>query len=91
MNIRADEKSSDILRAAGLEIRDGSIVTQGRTAIDLQNHTLTYILEGQAPSARTLLGSDRRRHWVVDGDLLILTTTDDAGQPTSIGRWRKMP
>lgn len=89
MNIRADEKSSDILRAAGVDIRDGAIVTEGRTAIDLQNHTLTYVLDGQAPLIKGPLGTDRPRHWVIEGDVLILTTKDQAGQPTSIGRWRK--
>ena len=89
MNIRADEKSSDILRAAGVDIRDGAIVAEGRTAIDLQNHTLTYILDGQAPLIKGPLGTDRPRHWVVEGDVLILTTKDAAGQSTSIGRWRK--
>ena len=89
MNIRADQQSSDILRAAGVDIRDGAITTQGRTAIDLQNHTLTYIVEGQAPLIRGPLGTDRPRHWVVEGDLLILTTKDAAGEPTSVGRWRR--
>lgn len=89
MNIRADEQSSDVLRAAGVDIRDGAIVTEGRTAIDLQNHTLTYILDGQAPLIRGPLGTDRPRHWVVEGDVLVLTTKDQSGQPTSIGRWRK--
>jgi hypothetical protein len=90
MNIRADEASSDLLRAAGVDIRDGIIATDGRTAIDLQNRTLTYILEGQAPLIRGPLGMDRPRHWAVDGDILILTTQDDAGQPLSIGRWKRI-
>jgi hypothetical protein len=89
MNIRADEKSSDILRAAGVDIRDGAIITEGRTAIDLQHRTLTYILEGQAPLIKGPLGTNRPRHWTVEGDVLILTTKDDAGQPLSVGRWRK--
>jgi hypothetical protein len=89
MNIRADEKSSDILRAGGVDIRDGAIVTEGRTHIDLQNHTLTYILDGQAPLIKGPLGTDRPRYWAIEDDVLILTTKDQAGQPTSVGRWRK--
>jgi hypothetical protein len=89
MEIRADEKSSDLLRAAGVDIRDGVISTDGRTAIDIQNRTLTYVLQGQAPLVRGPLGTDRPRHWEVEGDVLILTTKDDAGQPLSVGRWRK--
>jgi hypothetical protein len=91
MNIKADEKSSDLLRAGGVDIRDGAIVAEGRTAIDIQNHTLTYVLGKQAPLIRGPLGTDRPRHWVVDNDVLILTTKDQAGHETSVGRWRKSP
>jgi hypothetical protein len=65
------------------------IATEGRTAIDMQNHTLTYFLQGQKPLMKGPLGMERPRHWVVEGDVLTLTTKDDAGQPLSIGRWRK--
>ena len=58
MNIRADEKSSDILRAGGVDIRDGAIITEGHAAIDLQNHTLTYMVDGQAPRIKGPLGTD---------------------------------
>ena len=89
MNIRTtDEKTSDLLRAAGIDIRDGVISTEGRTAVDMQNHTLTYIVPGQTGSAGPL-ALTRPRHWVVEGDVLTLTTKDDAGQPLSIGRWRR--
>ena len=90
MDIRADQASSDALRAAGIDIRDGVISTDGRTAIDLQNRTLTYVVDGQAPLIRGPLGAHRPRHWVVDADTLTLTTKDDAGQPTSIGRWKRV-
>src|SRR5215831_3181291 len=46
MDIQADEKSADLLRAAGIDIRDGRISTDGRTAIDMQKHTLTYFVQG---------------------------------------------
>ena len=90
MNIRTtDEKTSDLLRAAGIDIRDGVISTEGRTAVDMQNHTLTYFLQGQKPLVKGPLGIERPRHWVVEGDVLTLTTKDDAGEPLSIGRWRR--
>ena len=89
VNIRADEASADALRAAGVDIRDGVISSDGRTAIDLQKHTLTYFIQGQAPLIKGPLGLDRPRHWVVEGDTLILSTQDDKGQPLSIGRWKK--
>ncbi len=93
MEIRADQATSDLLRAAGIEIRDGVISTKGRTAIDLQNRTLTYFLEGQRSGYVTgggPLAPNRPRHWEVTEDVLTLTTKDDAGAPLSISRWKKV-
>ena len=53
MEIKADQASADLLRAAGIEIRDGVISADGRTAIDQQNQTLTYFIEGQRSSNLT--------------------------------------
>lgn len=89
MHIRADEASADILRANGVDIRDGEIRTDGRAALDLQHHTLTYIIKSQAPLIPGPLGIHRPRHWTVEGDVLILTTKDDAGQALSTARWRR--
>jgi hypothetical protein len=93
IEIRADEKAADLLRAEGIETRDGTISTDGRTVVDLQNRTLTYQVPGQtvgAPAAGPLSPS-RPRHWEVKGDLLILSTWDDNNKPLSTGRWRRMP
>jgi len=92
MNIKADEASSDLLRAGGLVIPDGVISTTGRTAIDMQNKTLTYIVEGQASSMKTgggPLSPNKPRHWEVNGDVLTLTTKDDTGATASVSRWKK--
>ena len=89
MEIRPDKASVDMLREAGVEIGDsGTISTQGRTAVDLQNRTLTYVLEGQPPGTGPL-ALNRPRYWQVEGNLLTLTTKDDSGNPASVGRWRK--
>jgi hypothetical protein len=91
MEIRADEASADVLRAAGIDIQDGRISSNGRTVVDLQHKTLTYVIEGQPAGTGTgPLAANRRRHWVVEGDMLTLTTKDDAGNPLSVGRWRKV-
>ena len=90
MEVRADEASADMLRAAGIDIRDGVISTDGRTAIDLQQKTLTYVLQGQAPLVqRGPLAMERPRHWVVDADTLTLTTKDEAGRSLSVARWTR--
>lgn len=93
IEIRADEKSADLLRAAGVELRDGTISSDGRTVVDMQNRTLSYVLPGQtvgAPAAGPLAPS-RPRHWEVKGDLLFLSTRDESGKPLSTGRWKRMP
>jgi hypothetical protein len=91
MEIRADQAASDALRAAGIDIRDGMIATDGRTAIDMPNKTLTYVIQSQSAAAGTgPLATNRPRHWQVEGDLLTLTTKDDAGKPASMSRWRKI-
>ena len=90
MDIRADEASADVLRASGIDIADGIIRSEGRTVVDLQHKTLTYVIKGQPPAgAAGPLGLSRPRHWQVEGDVLTLTTKDDAGNPLSVGRWRK--
>ncbi len=89
MEIRVDQATSDLLRPMGIELRDGAISSSGRTAVDMQNRTLTYVLEGQAPGAGPL-AMNRPRYWQVEGDILTLTTKDDAGNPASIGRWKKI-
>ena len=91
MEVRADAASAEVLTKAGIVNDGGVISTKGRVAVDMQNRTMTYILEGQ-PAGFVVTGplSTRRpRHWVVDGNLLTLTTQDDAGKPLSVGRWRK--
>jgi hypothetical protein len=94
MQIRVtDQKVSDALGAAGVPLKDNAISTTGRTALDLQNHKLTYILEGQPQLVSSAqmgpLAMNRPRYWQIEGDVLILTTKDEAGKPLSISRWKK--
>jgi hypothetical protein len=91
MDIRADQASPDLVRAAGINIIDGVIATDGRTTIDVQNRTLTYMFKDQSPLVRGPLSLDRPRHWDVSGDILTLTTKDQAGRTLSVGRWRRAP
>ena len=50
MEIKADQASADLLRAAGSRCVMASSPADGRTAVDMQNHTLTYFIEGQRSS-----------------------------------------
>ena len=92
MEVQADAAATDLLRAAGIDIRGGVISTDGRTVVDMQNKTLTYVLEKQSPDVKGgPLAMQRPRHWVVDGDILILTTKDEAGRPLTVARWKRSP
>ena len=94
MQIRVtDQKVADALGAAGVPLRDGVISTTGRTALDLQNHKLTYMIDGQSQLVSSAqmgpLAMNRPRYWQVEGADLILTTKDDNGQPLAVSRWKK--
>ena len=94
MEIRVTDKAiAEQLERAGIPLTNGAIVTSGRTSVDLQARTLTYMIEGQtdlvAKTAAGPLAMNRPRHWEVSGNELTLTVKDDNGQPVSVGRWRK--
>jgi hypothetical protein len=91
MEIRADQAAADLLRAAGIDIRDDGIISSsGRTAVDMPNRTLTFVIQGQPTTGIGPLAPSRPRHWQVDGDVLTLTTKDEAGKALSVGRWKKV-
>ena len=91
IEIRVDQPTADVLRAAGIPTTDGVFSTKGRTVVDMQARTLTYIVQGQPPRgvAAGPLALNRPRHWEVEGTVLTLTTKSDDGRPTSVARWQK--
>lgn len=91
IDIRTTQAEADLLRAGGIEIgNDGTISSDGRAAVDMQNRTLTYNIQGQPPpGGGGPLAMSRPRYWVVEQNLLTLTTKNDAGAVVSTGRWRK--
>lgn len=93
IDIRLDPPTAARLEAAGITTTKGALFTKGRTAIDLQARTLTFILEGEPPLGAPSgpLALNRPRHWQADGKLLTLTTRGDDGQTVSVGRWEKAP
>ena len=94
MQIRVDDENvAQALVRAGIPLTNGAIATTGRTAIDMQARTLTYILEGQGPLLTNApagpLDINRPRHWEVSGNVLTLTTKNENGQNVSVARWQK--
>jgi hypothetical protein len=93
MDIRVDAATGEALAKAGIAVQDGMLSSQGRAVLNVADHTLTYVMEGQSPFAAPSgpLGPTRPRHWQVEGDVLTLSTKDDQGNVLSIARWRRQP
>ena len=92
IEIRVEPATAQTLERAGILTDQGMISTKGRTAVDMQQHTLTYILAGQPTLVATTgpLALNLPRHWVVDGNVLTLTTKSADGRTLSEGKWQKL-
>jgi hypothetical protein len=90
--IRVPPDVVDPLRLAGVPSDNGVISLDGRTVIDMQAHTLTYFLDKQPPPGTRSgpLSLSRKRYWVVEGNVLTLTTKGDDGKDVSVAKWRKI-
>jgi hypothetical protein len=90
IDIRVDDATAAALQKAGIDLPPTGLSSNGRTAIDLEARTLTYLLDTTPAGAATgPLAVSRPRHWDVSGDVLTLTTRGDDGQAVTIGRWRR--
>lgn len=91
MDVRADESAVQALRDAGIVTAERGISIKGRTVLDVEHHTLTFVINEPVAAGPTSgpLALSRPRHWQLDGDVLTLTTHGDDGKPMSVGRWRK--
>jgi hypothetical protein len=93
IEVYVDPKTAKALEPGGIRTKNGMWITSGKTVINLQARTLTFLVEGQPPlgAAAGPFAMNRPRHWEVDANKLTLTTKGDDGEPTSIGRWEKAP
>ena len=91
MDLTVDEANAALAQKVGIQVEKGHVSTKGRTIVDMQSRTLTYVTEGQPAAGGSTgpLALNRPRHWQVDGNTLTLTTRNDAGQPLSVGKWQK--
>ena len=93
IEIRVDEPTARTLGDLGIATTKGVLSTSGRTIVDMQRRTLTYVLPKQLPASlrASPLAQDRPRHWEIEGDVLTLITRGDDLQLASAARWRKLP
>ncbi len=91
VDIRTDAATAQALIGVGLPFENGVLATSGRTVVDMNARTITYIVEGGAAIGADagLLASNRPRYWQVEGNTLTLTTKDDAGNNLTVAVWRK--
>lgn len=91
MEIRTDETTGQALSEAGIPLEKGRLSVKGHIAVDMAHETLTFVPEGQPllvpPSGP--LSAIHPRYWTIAGDVLTVGTTDDLGNPTTVGRWRR--
>ena len=93
MDVRVDEETARTLDELGIRTNNGTLLTKGRTVIDLPGRTLVFVLDGQPAFGEPAgpLALNRPRHWEVDESTLTLTTKGDDGKPLSVSKWRKLP
>ena len=91
IEVYVNPEQATTLAEGGIRTTKGMLRTSGKTAINLQERTLTFLVEGAPPLGAQAgpFALNRPRHWQVDGNVLTLTTKGDDGQPAAIGRWEK--
>jgi hypothetical protein len=91
MDLSVDAASAALMQKAGIPLEKGRFSSSGRTIVDMQGRSLTYVLDGQAAVGGQAgpLAMSRPRYWERDGNTLTLTTKDDKAQPLSVGTWQK--
>ena len=91
VDIRTDEATARALGQVGIPFENGVLTTSGRTVVDMNARTITYIVPGGAPIGADAgpLASNRPRHWQVEGNQLTLTTKDAMGTNLTVAVWRK--
>ena len=47
MDLRVDEASAALMQKAGIPVEKGRFSSSGRTIVDMQGRSLTYVLDGQ--------------------------------------------
>ena len=90
MDLQPEPGTVTALEGAGVPVRNGRISISGRTVVDMQGRTLTFVTEAATTGpADGPLALSRPRHWAMEDGLLTLATHDDGGRVVAATRWRK--
>ena len=93
IEIRVDDATARTLDRVGIQTTDGMLSEKGHAAVDLQQKTITFMLDSRQnfEANKGPIDLKKPRYWQVDGNILTLTTKGDDGKPVAVGRWEKMP
>jgi hypothetical protein len=91
VDLQLSPETARIAESMGIPAPDGVVTTSGRTVIDINSHSISYVLEGQdsfRPPTHPL-DMNRPRYWDVSGNMLTLRTKDESGKVLSVSVWQK--
>src|SRR5262245_40103322 len=91
VDLQLSPDTAQIAEHIGIPAPNGVVTTSGRTVIDINSHSISYVLEGQdsfRPPTHPL-DMNRPRYWDVSGNMLTLRTKDESGKVLSVSVWQK--
>lgn len=85
--------AAKIAKDIGIPVSDGLVSMNGRTVVDLNSKSISYVFDGQSSFRQPdhPLDMNLPRYWEVQGNTLTLRTKDDKGNVMSVSVWRKTP
>jgi hypothetical protein len=91
VDLQLNPEAARLAEQIGIPAPDGAVKTSGRTVIDINSRSISYVLEGQdsfRPPTHPL-DMNRPRYWDVKGNTLTLRTKDESGKVVSVSVWEK--
>jgi len=91
VDLQLTPEAAALAERIGIPAPNGIVSTTGRTVIDINSRSISYVLNGQEPfrPATHPLDMNRPRYWDVKGDTLTLRTKDESGKVLSVSVWQK--
>jgi hypothetical protein len=91
VDLRLKPESTQIAQDIGIPVSDGVVSMNGRTVVDINSRSISYVFDGQSSFRQPNhpLDMNLPRYWEVQGNTLTLRTKDDTGTVLSVSVWRK--
>jgi hypothetical protein len=91
VDVQLSPETAKLAEQNGIPAPDGVVKTDGRTVIDINSKSISYVLDGQESfrPPQGPLDLNRPRYWDVKGNMLTLRTKDATGRVLSVSVWQK--